>query len=175
VKKILTMVFPDDKFYFPYAQGANAPSQYYYPSFIPRPSVGKWQLRDMYVFDNRRIPSQERGYCYGNRVIFLDKEQFAPQWLDLFDGELKYWKFYWNLYRPGLIPETGEHTFGSGTSGGFALMQEFQNTHEDAAWQIPHTSSSCSGGPMSNRSATDLRPPLRWTVLARSSARPTTR
>jgi hypothetical protein len=138
VKKILTEVFSDDKFYFPYSQGANAAPQYYYPSFIPRPSVGKWQVREMYVFDNRRIPSEEHGYCYGDRVMFLDKEQFAPQWLDLYDAELKYWKFYWNLYRPGLFPETGEHTFGSGTSGGFALMQEFQNTHEDAAWQIPH-------------------------------------
>jgi hypothetical protein len=136
VKKILTMVFPDDKFYQTYTN--NPPAPYYYPSFIPRLNTGKWQLRDMYVFDNRRIPSQERGYCYGNRVMFLDKEQFAPQWLDLFDAELKYWKFYWNLYHPGLIPETGEHTFGSGTSGGFALMQEFQNTHEDAAWQVPH-------------------------------------
>jgi len=136
VKKILTMVFPDNNFYQTYSN--NAPVPYYYPSFIPRPSTGKWQLRDMYVFDNRRIPSQSVGYCYGDRVMFLDKEQFAPQWLDLYDAELKYWKFYWNLYHPGLIPETGEHTFGSGTSGGFALMQEFQNTHEDAAWQIPH-------------------------------------
>ena len=53
----------------------------------------------MYVFDNRRIASQERGYCYGDRVMFLDKEQFAPQWLDLYDAGLKYWKFYWNLYQ----------------------------------------------------------------------------
>jgi len=136
LKKILTMVFPDNNFYQTYTN--NAPAPYYYPSFIPRPSTGKWQLRDMYVFDNRRIESQTVGYCYGDRVMFLDKEQFAPQWLDLYDAELKYWKFYWNLYHPGVIPETGEHTFGSGTSGGFALMQEFQNTHEDAAWQIPH-------------------------------------
>ena len=45
-----------------------------------------------------------------DRVMFLDKEQFAPQWLDLYDAELKYWKFYWNLYHPGLVPETGEQT-----------------------------------------------------------------
>jgi hypothetical protein len=143
VKKILTMVFDDHTFYLPYSEGANPPPQFYYPSYIPRTNVGKWQLRDMYVFDNRRIPSQSKGYCYGNRVIFLDKEQFAPQWLDLYDAELKYWKFYWNLYYPELFPQTGEHTFGSGTTSGFFLMQEFQNTHEDAAWQAGHWGTNC--------------------------------
>jgi hypothetical protein len=142
VKKILTMVFPDHNFYIPYSQGANPPPPFYYPSYIPKPSTGKWELRDMYVFDNRRIPSQSVGYCYGDRVMFLDKEQAAPQWLDMFDASRKFWKFYWNLYYPELIPETGERTFGSGTTGGFFLMQEFQNTHEDAAWQEGHWGSN---------------------------------
>jgi hypothetical protein len=142
VKKMLTIVFANHNFYIPYSEGANPPAPFYYPSYIPKPSDGKWELRDMYVFDNRRIPSQERGYCYGDRVMFLDKEQFAPQWLDLYDAEHKYWKLYWNLYYPELIPETGERTFGSGTTGGFFLMQEFQNTHEDAAWQEGHWGSN---------------------------------
>ncbi len=134
VKRVLTMVFEDKTFY---DSGVGIPVAWYWPSFIPRPSTGKWQLRDMYVFDIRRVPSLRQGYCYGSRTMFLDKEQFAPQWIDLYDAGLKYWKLYWNLYYPGLIPETGEHTFGSGTVGGFFLMQEFQNVHEDAAWQIP--------------------------------------
>jgi len=134
MKKILTMVFDNKNFY---DSGEGIPKNWYWPSFIPHPLDGKWQLRKVYVFDIRRVPSARAGYCYGSRTMYLDAEQFGPQWIDLYDASLKYWKLYWNLYYPGLIPETGEHTFGSGTTGGFFLMQEFQNVHEDAAWQIP--------------------------------------
>src|SRR5579883_844066 len=50
-KRLLTMVFDNKNFY---DSGEGIPKTWYWPSFIPRPIDGKWQLRDMYVFEDRK-------------------------------------------------------------------------------------------------------------------------
>jgi Protein of unknown function (DUF1329) len=126
MKKVLTMIFDDFSFF--------EMKNVYPPTMFPRPAAGKWQLRDMYLYEARRVPSQNLGYCYGSRVLYLDKEQMDPMWLDLYDHNLKYWKFYQNLYKATRIPETGEMAFASGTTAGWFTMVDLQNGHESAAW-----------------------------------------
>ncbi len=38
-----------------------------------RPSWGNWSLRDEWVIDVRRIPLLKPGYCYGKRIMYVDK------------------------------------------------------------------------------------------------------
>ncbi len=106
----------------------------YYPTMVPKPVAGKWQLRNMYIYEARRLPSQSLGYCYGSRVVYLDEEQLDPMWLDLYDHDLKYRKWDSNLYKPTVIPETGELAFASGTTAGWFTMVDLQNQHEGVAW-----------------------------------------
>jgi hypothetical protein len=47
--------------------------EYYYPSgasVVPwaKPVLGKWELRDAYVLEMKRLPAFDSGYCYSNRV-----------------------------------------------------------------------------------------------------------
>jgi hypothetical protein len=53
---------------------------------FPRPSMGKWELRDAYVISLKRLPQFAHGYCYGERVMYVDKENyFGAGELDLYD------------------------------------------------------------------------------------------
>jgi hypothetical protein len=68
------------------------PKNWEMPLGFPKPSWGKWQLRDVYVIDVRRVPSERPGYCYGSRIMYVDKEFFYTLWNDLYDSNMKLWK-----------------------------------------------------------------------------------
>ncbi len=57
-----------------------------------KPSWGPWSLRDVYVLDVRRVPSQQAGYCYGARVMYVDKRLMHQLWEEIYDSNLKLWK-----------------------------------------------------------------------------------
>jgi len=63
-------------------------ANYYLPMFFPKPSLGKWEVRDSYVVDIRRIPSQHAGYCYGKAVTYVDKYSFNASWKDMYDDNM---------------------------------------------------------------------------------------
>ncbi|MGH7987896.1 MAG: DUF1329 domain-containing protein [Candidatus Binataceae bacterium] len=58
----------------------------------PKPSWGKWQLRDVDVIDVRKIPSMAAGYCYGKRIMYIDKQFNAALWEELYDSKMRLWK-----------------------------------------------------------------------------------
>src|SRR5713226_7312930 len=64
------------------------PNGYDMPLGWPQPSWGKWQLRDVDVISVSRIPSRAAGYCYGRRVIYVDRATSAPLWEELYDSKL---------------------------------------------------------------------------------------
>jgi hypothetical protein len=68
-KKFLAAVFTDDSYL--------DPKNVWLPTMMPKPSTVKWQLRDMYVFDNRRVPSLNRGYRYGDRGFTWTRNKSA--------------------------------------------------------------------------------------------------
>lgn len=72
--------------------GANLPEDYDMPLGWPKPSWGKWEVRDAYELDLRRVASQANGYCYGKRLIYLDKQFYGALWEDLYDDKMKLWK-----------------------------------------------------------------------------------
>lgn len=57
-----------------------------------KPSWGPWSLRDVYVIDVRRVPSQRAGYCYGSRIMYVDKQFMHQLWEEIYDANLKLWK-----------------------------------------------------------------------------------
>ncbi len=68
----------------------------YYGMFFPKPEVGKWEVRDSYVIDTRRIPSLQAGYCYGKQIMWIDKHSYSVLWKDLYNSEMK-------LFRIGMF------------------------------------------------------------------------
>ncbi|HEV3115134.1 MAG TPA: DUF1329 domain-containing protein [Candidatus Binataceae bacterium] len=51
----------------------------------PSPIAARWELRDVYVLDLAPLPILG-DYCYGHKVIFIDKETFVQLYLDDYDA-----------------------------------------------------------------------------------------
>jgi len=68
------------------------PSNYDMPLGWPKPTWGKWQLRDVYVVSVTKIAGGG-GHCLGKRVVYIDKATSAPLWEDLYDGKMQPWRF----------------------------------------------------------------------------------
>ena len=58
----------------------------------PKPTWGKWQLRDVYVVNVTKIAGGG-GRCLGKRVVHVDKATSAPLWEDLYDEKMQPWRF----------------------------------------------------------------------------------
>ncbi|MGH8010978.1 MAG: DUF1329 domain-containing protein [Candidatus Binataceae bacterium] len=72
--------------------GGRFPEDYDMALGWPKPSWGKWELRDVDVIDVRKIPARARGYCYGKRIMYIDTQFYGALWEDLYDSEMKLWK-----------------------------------------------------------------------------------
>ncbi|MGH6679263.1 MAG: DUF1329 domain-containing protein, partial [Bradyrhizobium sp.] len=100
-------------------------SSFYMPIFYPKPIIGKWETRDSYILDVRRIPSERAGYCYGKKRLYLDKHMWASVWGDIYDTNMKLWKVD---YDPaGLVNVPGEGKIWS--NNGWGAMLDVQNGH----------------------------------------------
>ena len=121
-KKLLVM-YPTDA----YADKAN----YYQPLYFASPKAAKWMLRDVAVLDIRRTDQMSRGYCYGSRMAYIDKETWQPIWMDLYDAGLKLWKTGPSMYKPMPLPNTGGDvsTGGGGPGDGMYTFWDQQNEH----------------------------------------------
>lgn len=118
-KKILALVdatLPKTRF----------PEGFDMPLGWPKPSWGEWQARDVDVIDVRKIPSLAQGYCYGRRVMYVDSSSYSPLWEDLYDANLKPWKFYAVFLATIDIPGIGPvNSNGSAVEG----FWDIQNNH----------------------------------------------
>lgn len=72
--------------------GAHFPADYDMPLGWSKPSWGKWELRDSYILDIRKLPAKASHYCYGKRIIYVDQQFFGPLWEDLYDPKMQLWK-----------------------------------------------------------------------------------
>lgn len=73
----------------------------------PKPSWGKWQVRDVDVLSVSKIPSKAQGYCYGKRVIYVDKASSAPVWEDLYDSKMQPWRSIGLFLHTVEVPQVG--------------------------------------------------------------------
>lgn len=119
-KKILAMVHLNGR----YSNWNN----YVPPIFVPKSSVGKWELRDVYVISLKRVGPDAGSYCYGKRVIYVDKQTWAPVAVESFDRSERLWKVHLIGYHPVPISD-GEAMVGAGAAAGFHQLINLQDQH----------------------------------------------
>ena len=95
------------------------------PLGFPKPSWGRWEVRDVYVNDVRRIPQQRSGYCYGSRIMHIDKEFYYSLWNDLYDANMKLWKT--QFWGPKILPVPSHGRIITNAVG--AASYDLQNLH----------------------------------------------
>lgn len=107
---------------------------YYYPggkSIVPmlRTSSGDWEVRDVYAISLKRLPQHSNGYCYGDRVIYVDKENYFPLAMDLYDASGNLYKWVAVFLTPSSMPgdPTAQVLQISGNNTAFAV--NFQDRH----------------------------------------------
>jgi hypothetical protein len=82
------------------------PENFDMPLGWPEPSWGKWQLRDVFVVNITKL-SEEAEHCLGRRVVYVDKETYAPLWEDLYDQKLQPWRVVALFPRMLDVPDVG--------------------------------------------------------------------
>ena len=84
------------------------PDDYDMPLAWPKPSWGQWQVRDVYVISASKLPDHQNSYCYGKRIMYIDKVTYNTYWEDLFDRQDRPWKvgglFLHTINVPGIGP-----------------------------------------------------------------------
>lgn len=100
-------------------------SSFYMPIFFPKPMVGSWETRDSYIDDVMRVPSERKGYCYGKKRLYIDKEVYRSVWADIYDENLKLWKVDYDPTGENLVPGEGKR-YGNNAWG---VMLDLQNAH----------------------------------------------
>jgi hypothetical protein len=87
-------------------QGA-FPQGYDMPLGWPIPSWGKWQVRDADVISVQKTPAKAAGYCYGQRVMYIDSHFYGALWEELYDSRMRLWKLE-AIFPAGIdVPGTG--------------------------------------------------------------------
>jgi hypothetical protein len=98
----------------------------------PKPILGKWELRDTYIFDLRPVQSNNN-YCYGDKVMYMDAETQTLSFVDIYDHSRRFWKCFTSFYTSVPIDD------GSGSSAALqgdttSTMFDFQNSHASFAY-----------------------------------------
>jgi hypothetical protein len=99
-----------------------------------KPITGKWELRDAYLLDIRPLGATAASYCYGSRVLYVDKETSTPLFVDLYDSSLKPWKVTVNRFGPIPIHDGfGGMAISPGDSN--PTIYDIQNVHAGLVFQ----------------------------------------
>jgi hypothetical protein len=113
----------------------NFPKNYYMPLGLATPAWGKWEIRNVNAIDVRRIPSERAGYCYGSRIMYVDKAFWYADWEEIYDSNLKLWKIFMG---PGGhvvdVPKVGKVITNS--YSGCAI--DIQNDHQTCFSSMNH-------------------------------------
>jgi hypothetical protein len=112
------------------------PPDYFYPGEKgvlpwPRPALGKWEIRDVYVIEMSRLPAYASGYCYSRRAIYVDKETLFPLAIDLYDSQGALYKFWTGFLTPIRVPNTGAALGVNGATE--LLIVNFKDQHMTVA------------------------------------------
>jgi Protein of unknown function (DUF1329) len=109
--------------------------RYYYQGDLgivpfPKPSMGRWELRDTYVISLERLHQFAQGYCYGRRVMYVDQENyFGAGELDLYGNGGAIFKTQLTFLYPATIPSTNGDVAEPLSGPNTGLLVNFRNRH----------------------------------------------
>lgn len=83
------------------------PDGYDMPLGWAMPSWSKWQVRDVYQISASKLPAQLGSYCYGKRVMYIDKSFYSTYWEDLYDKRMNLMKFAGFMLATVNVPGVG--------------------------------------------------------------------
>ncbi len=111
-KKVLALVHGAPASFDTFGTATSLDPRYYYIGSkgvvpFPNPGSGEWEVRDVYVVQLTRLPAFARGYCYGKRILYLDKENYFPVNTDLYDPANNLYKWIVIFAYPAIIPGLG--------------------------------------------------------------------
>jgi Protein of unknown function (DUF1329) len=110
------------------------PQDFFMPLGWPTPAWGKWQLRDVYVISVSKLPAYASGYCYGKRVLYVDKQFSAPLWEEMYDMKMAPWKFLGLFLRTCNVPGIGPvNSCGSELEAYWDVQREHATFFNDPA------------------------------------------
>jgi hypothetical protein len=110
-------------------------SRYYYEGStgitpFPKPSMGRWEIRETYVISLKRLPQFAKGYCYSRRVMYVDKQNFfGGGELDLYGETGSLFKAQLTFLYPVTIPATGGDVVELLSGPNAGLLVNFRNRH----------------------------------------------
>jgi len=96
------------------------------------PSAGKWELREVYIIELQKVPSQRPGYCYGLRRMYVDAQGFFTHAYEFYDMNMKVWKFAQENYGHIPLPNSGGDYYVAAANGAVQLFWDIQNDHATA-------------------------------------------
>jgi hypothetical protein len=96
----------------------------------PQPSWAKWQVRDVDVIGVKKIPSKKIGYCYGNRIMYVDVATSTALWQELYDPVMRLWKFQATWPQRVTVPGAGAVV---APGANIQLIWDIQHNHASAA------------------------------------------
>ncbi len=108
----------------------------------PLPVAGKWELRDVYVIDIQALPEAAKGYCYGHKIVYIDRQSWVPLATDIYDPNGKLWKIALLFYQPwpingngemAIVPQTGVNVIADLEAGHTGLSMQYDTRINDDA------------------------------------------
>jgi hypothetical protein len=134
-KKILTLEHAVPESFDSPGTRTQLAARYYYRGGagiipFPKPAMGKWELRDTYVIALKRLPQFAKGYCYSERVMYVDKENyFGAGQLDLYGPSRTLYKAQLVFLYPAEIPSTGGDVAELQSGPNTGLLVDFRHKH----------------------------------------------
>jgi Protein of unknown function (DUF1329) len=123
--KLLFLIHQNIKSYSDCGESTQFSPEYNYPMGahrinFPRPSAGAWELRDTYLIDFKRKPQYDKGYCYGDRLMYVDRDTYFPLVFDIWDKAGKFYKSIQIFNVPLPVPASaGDEVLTLGIAYGF--------------------------------------------------------
>jgi hypothetical protein len=92
----------------------------------PKAGFNKWQLRNMYLISMKPTDALGRGYCYGQRIFYVDAETWSLPYMEHYDRSGKLYHTQWVAVGP--VMYQGQKTVLSRTWT-LSMAMDWQNQH----------------------------------------------
>jgi len=122
------------------------------------PPPAKWELGETWVVEVAPAPDHLAGYCYGNRRMYIDVQDYHMSGEEMYDMGGKLWKTASLFTR--LHPNGYGDMFDTGSGNYMFTILDLQNVHQSVTEESNDGGYPGSSGNLAN---TQVEPPL-WSA-----------